>query len=374
METRKARSIAVPEKAKENGLDYLSQYSYRNVDMDADELDTENPPVPLRSFIIQPAILVEGVRFCNNLIAIRTSNEVHFHHKTGAMQYVSQQDMNEYIDRNDPRVKIPAVIPNMANTDLCVQVSNDLLVDGRTFREKYPQFVPGMDEKVLQAIESGRLDVYVVPFHYMRDTQDRRWTTFSFGLHRFTKDMREKTISCNVSNRFEPFQDSSRMFHGLTGTSDRTSAEIESAFFGQMPALNGNQRGWIVVMYVGTVQLSYTSLLTAHSDGTMDNNFHRSGIVFPDIAFKREDEADRRRNRNPKTRRRDRNERKSETAEGAPPNADGTANDTGDENEAAPVARRSSGLGDFSDMFPPSADDDDASDDGSDANDPPANT
>jgi len=346
---KKARSVSAMDKAVELDLGHLAKHAYRNLELSAEEADKEAPPVPIRTFFIQAPILLDGIRYCNNLVGVETTNEVFFSRNHGAMQYVTQQDMNDYIDRDAEMVVMPAVIPCMANTRICVSLHEMLRVPGDEFKTRHANLLPGLDAELLEDIEAGRLDAYVVPHTYMRDLRERGWFVRSYNLHPLIEKMaRYKLSEDEGSNTYQPYDGKTKMIFGMTGVKGDNMVKRVGIFFGQLPSKGTNDRGWIVFMYVATLQINYAALLLAHCDGTMERFFMRSGMVFPDIAFKKEDAAAKRRdrpNKTPRRRRRDEPAAHGADGEAGPDEKEEAKPDGGAEVEEDDEARPNVGSG-----------------------------
>jgi|GEM_PF-6921893 len=355
---KKAHSVSAMDKAVGLELGHLAKYAYRNMDMDAMEPDAETPPVPIKAFMVQTPILLDGRRYCNNIVGIETTNEVYIDGNRGIVKFVDQRDLNDYLDQDADMVdSTVAKIPNMAGTRVCVWLHNRLRKAGNEFRAQHADLIDGFDEGLLQLVENDRLDPYVIPFACMRNPRERDWFMRHHNLHQLVEKMRSYRLSSEEnSGTYDQYENSTRMIYGMTGEKDVNTAKRVAIFFGQLPAKNSNDRGWIVFMYVATLQLNYAGLLLAHCDGTMERFFARSGIVFPDDAFKKDDDAARRRdrkaNKTPRRKRRDDprpgNEAEADEKDEAKPEPDAPG---GDDEEASPP-KAAGGFGSFEGVLP----------------------
>ena len=348
---KKAHSVSAMDKAVALELGHLAKYAFRNMDMDAMEPDGESPPVPIKTKMIQTPIMLDGRRYCNNVVGIETTNEVYIDSNRGSVKFVDQRDLNDYLDRDADMVDATiAKVPNMSGTRVCVWLHNRLRVPGDEFRARHANLLGGLDEGLLRLIEEGRLDAYVIPFACMRNPRERDWFMRHHNLHQLVEKMRSYRLSSDEnSGTYDQYENSTRMVYGMTGEKGDNSVKRVAIFFGSLPAKNSNDRGWIVTMYVATLQLNYAGLLLAHCDGDMERFFARNGIVFPDDAFKKDDEAAKRRerkaNKTPRRRRRDEPAAAPDSEVEAEPDDKSEAKPDGEEDEARPNV--GSGFGGF---------------------------
>ncbi|MBU2566459.1 hypothetical protein KKG46_02770 [Patescibacteria group bacterium] len=315
--TKLARAVDVSHKAEQLGLpDYMSQFAFRDLNMDAEGVDEDNPPVPLARFIVQPTHNSWGMRLCMGGLYLSFSNMVHINPNTGRAQFVPR-DFVDWVEADEEEADEDEILSDSSATvedlsddedvsddedeesddeeeeveeesDEDVSDDEDDQVDGgdkvaymhdlklhalvgprnyvqpADFKKVCKPFLKGLQPDLKRMCLDGSVDVF------MLDENERGYAPqedhsemWSMSFPRMVREMKNGTLSTSISN-LRVNNDRGRPIWGFTGTKDsrRGETKLTGCFFGKLEREGSRYRSQVVFMKLGVFHLVLTAYVS----------------------------------------------------------------------------------------------------------------